>query len=320
MATKKLVKKPQKKVIKKKIALSKSPKRIENIDLVKYFRTGEYVPFTDYMYIDGNLLHVYTNYPRIGDTKLAAVKSGKYTIINGDSPIDRIGEFEDVVEELQKHGDNEITTSFECLKNAGINVQKMEVLDLTEDFDVSTYYGEEKFDEFESTIPQGATITYYRTNPTKDNDSITQKRAHRAGSMLVREFNDYYICGMDGLSYFVTKLPKKVTTVDKAFSILKPNEVHEWEKKNKTQAKRQGEWFFIPTDLRKVKGMRKKALPLWKDGGNKHVADYYAVVDGKHYVKGDVTHVDHKPEYLGYVIHEAIMNTAKGSWSMQGVD
>jgi hypothetical protein len=319
MATKKLVKKPQKKVVKKNIALKKSPKRIENIDLVKYFKTGE-VSSTDYVYIEDNLLHVYTDYPNNGDTKLAAVKSGKYTIINGDSPIDRVGEFEDVVSNLQQYGDNEITTSFTCLKNAGINVQKMEVLDVTEDFDVSTYYGEGDFDEFESKIPQGATITYGRSNYKNKNHNIIQKRAHRAGSMLVKEFNDYYICGMDGRSYFVTKLPKKVTTVDKAFSILKPNEVHEWEKKNKTQAKRQGEWFFIPTNLEKVKGMRKKALPLWKNGGNKHVANYYAVVNGHHYVKGNIGHVDHKTEELGDIIHEAIMNTAKGSWSVQGVD
>jgi len=317
MATKKLVKKPQKKVVKKRIALKKSPKRIENIDLVKYFGTGKIVS-TDYVYIEGDLLHVYTSYPHNGDTELAAIRSGKYTIINGDDPGDRIGDFQDIICELQQYGDNQITTSFTCLKNAGINLKKMKVLDVTEDLDVSVLPNDKGFDGFESTVPQGATLTLFRS--FKDEEKIIKKRYHRAGSMLVKEGNHSYICGMDGGSYFVTKLPKNVTTVDKAFSILKPNEVHEWEKKNKTQAKRQGEWFFIPTDLRKVKGMRKKALPLWKDGGNKHVADYYAVVDGKHYVKGDVTHVDHKPEYLGYVIHEAIMNTAKGSWSMQGVD
>ena len=125
---------------------------------------------------------------------------------------------------------------------------------------------------------------------------------------------------MDDESYFVTKLSKNTTTIDKAFQSLKPKEVQQWEKKNNAQARRQGEWFFLPTELVKVKGMKRKGLPLWKDGGNKHMADGYAVQDDRNYVKGDVTHTDHETEYLGDVIHEAIMNTALGSWSEQGVD
>jgi hypothetical protein len=59
---------------------------------------------------------------------------------------------------------------------------------------------------------------------------------------------------------------------------------------------------------------------LWKDGGNKHICERYALVDDKNYVSGKVTHVDHLDERLGKVIHEAIMNTQLGSWSEQGVD
>jgi hypothetical protein len=321
MATKKLVKKPQKKVVKKKIALKKSPKRIENIDLIKYFKTGIKERSGDYMYIENNSLVVYTDYPKSGDTVIAAIKFGKYTVINGDDPNDRIGEFRDVVEELQRHGDNEITTSFECLKNAGINLQKMKVLDITRDLNVSIMNGQKGFDDFESKVPQGATLTlFHKYKNNNDNSLLIEKLYHRAGCMLIKEGKYSYICGMDENSYFVTRLPNNVTTVDKAFFMLKPKVVHEWEKKNKTQAIRQGEWFFLPTDLKKVKGMRRKALPLWKNVGNKHIADYYAVVDGTHYVMGAITHIDHSTKYLDNIIHEAIMNTAKGSWSIQGVD
>jgi hypothetical protein len=327
---KKAVKKSQKKVVKKRIAL-KAPGRIQNIDMIEYFKSGEKKYLEDWAFIEGNVLSCITHHPNNGDTVPAAIKVGGYTVINGDDVVDGVGDFSDVIGEIQSHGDKEITTSFVCLKNAGIDLQKVRVLDITQDLDVNIKHGDKGFEEFDSTVPQGATLTSYindnyNLSPGDKNYSeeeanrIVEKRYHRAGSMLIREGKHSYICGMDEDSYFVTKLPKNVSTIDKAFQSLKPKAVQQWEKKNKTQARRQGEWFFLPTELTKVKGMRRKGLPLWKDGGNKHIAQRYAVVDDKNYVSGNVTHVDHFDERLGKVIHEAIMNTALGSWSEQGVD
>jgi hypothetical protein len=326
---KKVVKKVQKKVV-KKLAVKKSPLRIENMDLVKYFKTGEKEFSEDLVYIEGNVLSCITNFPTPGDSTAAAIKVDGYIIINGDGDvIDNAGDFDDVVDQLQDYGSMEITTSFVCLKNAGIDLNKIKVMEITNDLDVT--YGEKGFDKFESTVPQGATYKEYpdsNYNLTEGDDGyceseatkILEKRYHRAGCMLIRAEKHSYICGMDEESYFVTKLSKNVTTIEKAFRGLKPKAVQQWEKKNGILAIRQGEWFFLPTELVKVKGMRRKGLPLWKSGGNKHMAERYAVEDGRNYVKGRVHHVDHEPTYLGDIIHEAIMNTQLGSWSEQGVD
>lgn len=329
MATKKkaVVKKVQKKVVKKKVVV-KAPVRIENIDLVMYFKTGEKKFCDDFVYIEGNILQVITNEPIHGDSTPAAIKVGGYTIINGDDVLDHVGDFEDVVDQLQDFGDKEITTSFLCLQNAGIDLNKIKVMGITKDLDVGIKYGEAGFEEFESTVPQGAS---YKEYPDYSQDmseekggekinKVLEKRYHRAGCMLIREGKFSYICGMDEETYFVTKLSKNATTINKAFESLKPKAVQQWEKKNGTQAIRQGEWFFLPTELTKVKGMRRKGLPLWKSGGNKHMVDKYVVESGVNYVKGNVTHTDHEPTHLGDVIHEAIMNTQLGSWSEQGVD
>ena len=323
-------KKAVKKVVVKKKVVNRVPERIENINLVTFFKTGEREHSGDVVYIHGNVLNCITNYPSRGDYTAAAVKVDGYTIINGDDVQDNIGDFEDVVDQLQDYGDKEITTSFLCLKNAGINFQKIKVLEITKDLDVSIRHGEEGFDEFEANVPQGATYKEYPDydldkdenidGPEAKINKILEKRYHRAGCMLIREGKFSYICGMDEETYFVTKLSKNTTTINTAFQSLKPIAVQQWEKKNGTQAIRQGEWFFLPTDFAKVKGMRRKGLPLWKAGGNKHMAEKYVVQDGRNYVKGDVTHIDHEPTRLGDVIHEAIMNTQLGSWSEQGVD
>lgn len=309
-------------VVKKKKVVKKAPERIQNIDLVKYFKTGEEELIGDNVFIEGNTLKCITrnkNSTSIDYSTPVAIKIDEYTIINGDNISDSIGDFYEAVEDMQDSWDSkQITTSFVCLENAGINIQKMKVLEITEDMDVISEFGEKDFDDFEFHVPQGATYREYR-NFDKCN-KITEKRYHRAGCMLIRSGKHSYLCGMDEESYFVTKLLKNSTTIEKAFKSLKPKAVQQWEEKNKTKAKRQGEWFFLPTTLEKVKGMRRKGLPLWKDGGNKHIADYYAIQDGRHYVKGNINHVDHKTIHFDNTIHEAHRNTALGSWSEQGVD
>jgi hypothetical protein len=333
MAKKKVVSKTvkvQKKVTKKKVAV-KAPQRLENFDLVKYFKTGEKEHMDDWAFVEGNVMSVITNHPKTGDYTAAGIKVNGYIIINGDDVGDNVGDFSDVQEKLQDYDENEITTSFKCLLNAGINLHKIKVLETTQDLDVQCERGDKGFADFESTVPQGATYKEYPSfdydlEPEDDGydleeaEQIVSKRYHRAGGMLIREGKYSYICGMDEDSYFITRLPKHASTIDAAYKSLKPKAVITWEKKNDTVAKRQGEWFFLPTELTNVKGMRRKGLPLWKDGGNKHMPDSYAVQDGKHYVKGGVTHIDHQTTQLGNVIHEAVMNTATGSWSEQGVD
>jgi hypothetical protein len=333
--------KTKKKVVKKRIQLKKSSLKVGNIDIVQFYKTGK----TEYLdhgtYIEDNILMCITSYPKSGDVVPLAIKIDNNIIINGDNIIDRDGDILAVLEELQSPTGkiNTVTTSFLCLRNAGINLNKIKVIDTSKDLNRSIKRTDKGFDEFDNKIPQGATFSMYDSFGYKINKNdpgifidslddsnyeirkgVEYKKYHRAGSMVIKEGSNYYLCSMDEDSYFVTKLSVRANTIDGAFRSLKPKEVQQWENKNKTQARRQGEWFFIPTDLTRIKGMRKKGLPLWKEDGNKHVASKYIMVDGKHYVSGYISHSQHKYVRFHNNVYEAIMNTATGNWSVTGVD
>ena len=108
---------------------------------------------------------------------------------------------------------------------------------------------------------------------------------------------------------------------DAAFKSLKPKRVIDYEKQSGKLAARQGEWFFIPVPDMEATAMKKeKALPLQTKRGNKHIVDFYERSKDRHYCKGIVCHDEHDAVILGDALHEAIQNTALGSWSVQGVD
>jgi hypothetical protein len=68
---------------------------------------------------------------------------------------------------------------------------------------------------------------------------------HRAGAVVLRYRGYDYLCGFDEGSYFVSKLPMLVKTVEGAFKVLMPKGV------NGQKFLRQGEWFFVeaPQDV-----------------------------------------------------------------------
>ncbi len=305
----------KKKVVKKKVAKLDS-NRIENIDIIRYYDTGERILTDDHVYIIGNVLYSYINYNyKPEDGVPVCIKVDGYSLINGDDVDDSSGDFEDVVDKLQDYGSNEITTSFKCLENAGVNMQEMKVLEISEDLAKTASSREKAFKDFEKNIPQGATYTVYKDTGGK----INYKKYHRAGCLLFKEGKHSYLCSMDENSYFVTKLPTNPKTIADAFKALKPKAIQTWEKSNGA-AIRQGEWFFIPYNGKKPIGMRRKGLPLLREGGNKHMADRLVTVNGKHIVSGDITHVDHDTTRLEDKLHQAVISTALDSWSEEGVD
>lgn len=282
---------------------------IYNIDLLEFFKTGKRNKIGEPpLRIDGNILYV--------EDMLIAVKSGNFTMLNGDDN-DLSCDAESVRDELQPCSAKEITTSFECLKNAGLSLESIKVIHSTEDLRRSVSVGSKGFKDFEKTVPQGATYSeYVAWNESKPN----QKSYHRAGSMLIEYKGTNYICGMDDDSYFVSKLSNHPKSVEGAFKSLKPKRVNNYEKESGKQAKRQGEWFFIPVDMEADNMKHNYALPLQTKGGNKHIIEHYEESNGKHYCKGLVGHEDHQELELGDVLHEAIQSTALDSWSVQGVD
>jgi hypothetical protein len=68
---------------------------------------------------------------------------------------------------------------------------------------------------------------------------------HRAGTAVLRYKGYDYLCGFDEGSYFVSKLPMQVNSVEGAYLVLTPKAVMGQE------FLRQGEWFFVqaPQDV-----------------------------------------------------------------------
>ena len=69
----KTAKKVQKKVVRKTVA-KKAPVRIENIDLITYFKTGKKEHQDNWSFIEGNVMSVITNHPKQDDSVPIAVK------------------------------------------------------------------------------------------------------------------------------------------------------------------------------------------------------------------------------------------------------
>ncbi len=296
----------------KKPPVTMDPANVFNIDMAEFFKTGKTERVSDSSWIAGNVL--YAEEPYQGDKLALGMKSGKFMVVNGDD----VGDSEDERDSLQAGGDNDITTSFECLGHASINLEKMKVIDITKDVSGGSRPGQKDFDNFEKNIPQGATYSEYRGGD--DDEEIREKTYHRAGSMLVRHEGVSYICGQDEDSYFVSKLKTNPRNVEDAFKALKPRRLVDWEKKTGKQAQRQGEWFFIPAPDLTATRMRRHSLPVNQTGGHKHMVERYEESDGRHYCMGEVEHDDHATLELGSKLHEALQNTALDSWSQEGVD
>lgn len=74
-------------------------------------------------------------------------------------------------------------------------------------------------------------------------ERIPAKRSyHRAGACVLRYGNYDYLCGFDEGSYFVSKLPLQVKSVEGAFMVLMPKAVIG------KDFLRQGEWFFVKAE------------------------------------------------------------------------
>jgi hypothetical protein len=302
----------------------KEDKRIFSVDILDLFvsgrrtRVGYDSDVNNFLSIDGNKLCYLDIYNK--EMTIAIKLQDRFILIDGDEEtIDRSDDFASMI--ADSSNSDMITVSFTCLKNAGIkDMNDMKVIGITTDTANMVYSGAEGFKDFESNAPQGATVRMHG-----ESDNITWKSYHLAGSLLFEYKGDSYICGMDEDSYFISKLKTSPKSVNMAYKSLKPSRVVTYENKNNTRAQRQGEWFFIPChDLIADDMKRNKALPHEK-GGNEHVVREYEKHNERHYVKGDVCHPEHNDVYLNSKkaldgLHEAICNTAIGSWSVQGVD
>lgn len=194
----------------------------------------------------------------------------------------------------------------------------------------------------------------YRDVEYKDPETGETKTRteHLLGSTVFKIDGKYYLSGTDpsgiwGRNYFLTRLIREVHTVEEAYETLKPVAVLEAEARG-AEVKRQGEWFFIPTDLtyKFPKGTKVlKSIPLppsdnrvrphshiptetvmfsgftFCRGTVRHKGDKYAVRDRNNYeviIKTKFLPGDHKMLKLGKVWHKAVPNVQDGSWGSTG--
>ena len=169
--------------------------------------------------------------------------------------------------------------------------------------------------------------------------STRQRQERRPESVVLEYHGRYYLSSMDENSYFISKLPKRVYTVEEAFECLKPKEVKDkiWQ--------RQGEWFFVELpfsdkDKKGIYNSMDQGFILPKDDirSNDHTATRgcwgmdiaFRNNEKVKYIKGNTPIVSgqiHHPEHkvlnlsfkkYGIKIFAAFKNTATGNWSAEG--
>lgn len=114
-----------------------------------------------------------------------------------------------------------------------------------------------------------------------------------------------YLMGMDECHLFIAELPRNLDPINKikdAHKALKPNDVIEKEK-DTSRIKRQGEWFFIPAtkdelkDINENLNLIERKRPLgeneWRSR-NSHIADLLLTIRAGQFVKGKISHIEHK--------------------------
>lgn len=164
-----------------------------------------------------------------------------------------------------------------------------------------------------------------------------------SGVLLRRPSSDgsrYFLCGLDESSYFVAALPGRPRNIADAYDSLKPPEVLQAEKEGK-RVLRQGEWFFVDTDLTDEelcntykcsmslfkRRQRLTSLPAREGQNNRHVTTCPFGMPSTGYATGYVYHRDstygsstgeHRKLELGNTWWRFYRNNEIMSWSMGG--
>ncbi|MFA5276494.1 MAG: hypothetical protein WC417_06360 [Candidatus Omnitrophota bacterium] len=297
---------------------------MNHIDVIKNFRYGKNRRGSR-VFADGNVLYSYgRHFPlvirRDGNSN---IKSGsEWFLCNGDK----------YSRSTSKHQSYTFPVfpdfprvAFSALRAAGINPLSCYLVDFEKDIFKTSNTWDDNFINFKSEVPRGA--EYHEDRSL--NGELFRKYYHLIGGCLLKHFGNYYICGMDEGSYFVSQLPRKVTTISGAYKMLKPYKVQQAEKDG-LRVIRQGEWFFIPRPDIKIKEkqfVKSGTLPRENEQSNKHICTRLFKSKGRFYAKGICRHYrangrkgDHRPLKLGdgKQVFEAVENMAKGSWSANG--
>jgi len=167
-----------------------------------------------------------------------------------------------------------------------------------------------------------------RTRKDPETGELIEYEEHRLGAAVIKFENKYYLSSIDDGAkgqggYFLVELPENAQTVENAFDILFPKELNE----NQPHT-RQGEFFFVPTDMKTTDLLPME--PRFEDKNN--IARYFPNAGTGHahmateirhtgediYVRGTIRHTEHKMLKLGKIWHRVYVNRAVRSFSAGG--
>lgn len=115
------------------------------------------------------------------------------------------------------------------------------------------------------------------------------KHRHVLGGSLFEFRGSNYLSAMDGPIYFIAKLPRPAGSVEEAFRALNPLTEDEL----KSEYKRQGEWFFVPTEINAI-------LPQGQEQFQGSEVSYYKRYERAHRIKhGSFLKSESTGKYLG---------------------
>jgi hypothetical protein len=321
--------------------------------VVHWFAEGKTDKNASNLFSRGNALYSYgTHFPlAIRHSAETSLKHGDkdWYLLNGDRRSSTTsGHQNHTFDVFREHP----RVSFEAIRSAGIDPfsEDLILVDFQQDYMQANFilengkaarYGNNNVsrEKFMAKRIFGSIYSESKCNYAIENGKpVIRQTIHRIGGALFNYQGECYLCAMDEGSYFVAQLPAHVRSIDEAVESLKPALVKKYEKD--LAIKRQGEWFFIPTELQDKKEFIlayhfRLPRPLDDRGlerGNIHqcAAGLPIIVEGEsvQLCRGMVKHLsswggnrrtgEHRPLKLGQQLFIAVRNTEKASWSAAG--
>lgn len=250
--------------------------------------------------------------------------------IVGNSERLQTSDFKDIVNIIQRPMSDLIPMiPFSSLKEAGLSLKEYKEVDKGNEETVYVKVPEHRLSLIEfnekHVNKKGASIRNVEETwkGTEYGYGTWFETRHFTGARLFKVGTEHFLMDIDRreiehgiFNAFLVKLVGPANTIAEAYEMLKPQAVKDAETQG-LKVKRQGEWFFIPTNtvpMAKPENMALRAgdnRPNWVDEGVNQ--------DGTSFVKGEVTHAgrEHEPIQLeGW--HIAMPNTSITSWQLDG--
>ncbi len=152
-----------------------------------------------------------------------------------------------VVQSLMETDDRFQMVPFNVFQQADLDIDKFQIVARNESETVVRDVPNPKFDRYEAQTADANGKEY-------EHPKTIEETAHFIGSQIFRIEDSYFLFDVDRnelkhkiFNPFLVQIPTAVSTVEEAYDSLMP-EVVKMAIQNGKDVKRQGEWFFIPTE------------------------------------------------------------------------